>query len=160
MKLLCLGVFLGGVDAISASFLDAIGRPDLSAKLSIVELLVYIPILYLFLLKFGVSGAATAWAIRMGLDYAIRSILCLHFYLPLRKTFAKGFFAIAAGATALCIALIPMPASFAVATACLLITSFYGFMWFFCFNPTERDFIHVGLTRIYKRCRNLSLSDM
>jgi O-antigen/teichoic acid export membrane protein len=64
LKLLAIGVFVGGVAPIPDAFLKAAGRPDLITKYRLVEFLLYLPILWLLVANFGIAGAASAWLAR------------------------------------------------------------------------------------------------
>jgi O-antigen/teichoic acid export membrane protein/2-polyprenyl-3-methyl-5-hydroxy-6-metoxy-1,4-benzoquinol methylase len=55
--------------------LQAVGRPDLTAKLHMVELLPYATILYVFTMQFGIAGTAAAWFIRMFFDTIFLNLL-------------------------------------------------------------------------------------
>jgi O-antigen/teichoic acid export membrane protein len=52
-------------------FLQGIGRPDITAKSHVIELPVYLLILWLLMTRWGVIGVALAWSFRMILDLAI-----------------------------------------------------------------------------------------
>ncbi|MBB2155726.1 flippase [Gluconacetobacter diazotrophicus] len=138
MKLLCLGVFISGIDSVSAGFLDGIGRPDASAKLSIGELLIYTPILLLFLTSFGVVGAAFAWALRTTIDFIIRTAMSIYLYRPLSGAIGRILPAALCGSASLCIALFDMPRPVAIMVAALLLGAFYGILWFACLDISER----------------------
>ncbi|MCQ9156503.1 flippase [Acidomonas methanolica] len=81
-SLLCCGVLLSGLDSLAAGLLDAIGRPDLNAKFSMVELVIYLPLLALQLHLFGLVGAATAWVLRCTLDCVLRMEIAGRCYTP------------------------------------------------------------------------------
>lgn len=64
-QILAIGIFINGFGHISASLIQAVGRPDLTAKLHVAELLLYCPYLWWLIQNFGVNGAAIAWVIRV-----------------------------------------------------------------------------------------------
>lgn len=68
LQLLTVGVFLNSLAQISFVFVQGTGRPDLTAKLHISELLVYLPTALWLIHRYGVSGAAIAWVARVLLD--------------------------------------------------------------------------------------------
>ena len=53
---------------IPSGFINALGRPDLVAKLNLAELAVHLPLAWILISRFGVTGAALAWTIRVMLD--------------------------------------------------------------------------------------------
>ena len=72
MQWLAVAVVLTAADAVVSGFIDSIGRPDVNAKFSLVELCLYVPILVGLMSLFGIKGAAVAWTVRIGIDFAVR----------------------------------------------------------------------------------------
>ena len=56
--------------------IQAKGKSDITAKLHMLELPIYVVLLIVFIKNFGVAGAAIAWLIRVIIDYVL-----LSFYL-------------------------------------------------------------------------------
>lgn len=80
-QLLFVGVFINCFGHISQCLIQSYGRPDISAKLQIIELILYIPYLVAFTSYAGAEGAAAAWTLRMSIStvlLAILSQLCLN----------------------------------------------------------------------------------
>jgi O-antigen/teichoic acid export membrane protein len=67
-RLLAVGVLVNSVGLISQSLVQALGRPDLTAKLHVLELVAYVPYLSWLVGHFGVEGAAVAWLIRVAIS--------------------------------------------------------------------------------------------
>lgn len=70
LRLLALGVMANALAHVPLVFLYASGRPDIPAKLHLVELLLHIPLTLLLIRNFGITGAAAAWSIRVTIDSA------------------------------------------------------------------------------------------
>ncbi|MBT2334945.1 oligosaccharide flippase family protein [Variovorax paradoxus] len=70
-QILCLGVFANAIGSMFYALLHAKGRADLTAKLHIVELPLFLVALFLLLHRYGVEGAAWAWVGRMVFDALI-----------------------------------------------------------------------------------------
>jgi len=68
VRILAFGVLMNSLAHIPSSFIVAMGRPDVNAKFHMVELLIHLPIAYLLIHRFGVTGAAIAWTIRVTFD--------------------------------------------------------------------------------------------
>ena len=68
LELLAVGVMINGLALVPYSLLQALGRPDICAKFHLVELVLYVPMLLLFLRWWGITGAAAAWTLRVTLD--------------------------------------------------------------------------------------------
>ncbi|WP_232062225.1 oligosaccharide flippase family protein [Variovorax sp. PBS-H4] len=69
-QILCLGVFANAIGSMFYALLHARGRPDISARLHLIELPLFICALLLLVDRYGVVGAAWAWVGRMLLDAA------------------------------------------------------------------------------------------
>lgn len=65
---LAAGVVVNGLAKVAAMFNQAIGRPDVVARLHLAELPVYLVVLWLLVGRFGLTGAAAAWVIRAAGD--------------------------------------------------------------------------------------------
>ena len=53
------------------TYLQAVGRPDLTAKAHLVELPVHTLLASLFVWQFGMTGAALAWTVRVTVDVVL-----------------------------------------------------------------------------------------
>ena len=65
---LAVGVLANGLALVPFSFVQGIGRPDLTAKLHLVELPIYLVMLLWLIRADGIEGAAIAWTTRSVLD--------------------------------------------------------------------------------------------
>jgi O-antigen/teichoic acid export membrane protein len=65
---LLVAIFINGVAQVPFAHLQAEGRPDLTAKLHLIELPFYAALLFLVALKFGIVGVAVAWCVRVVAD--------------------------------------------------------------------------------------------
>jgi O-antigen/teichoic acid export membrane protein len=68
---LSVGVLFNSMAAIPFTSLQAVGRPDVAAKIHMAELPVYIGMLIGFTLYFGITGVAIAWMARNFVDLLI-----------------------------------------------------------------------------------------
>ena len=68
LQLLSLGVFMNALAQIPFTSLHAGARPDAPALLHLVELPLYLALLWWALPAFGLVGAATVWTARAGFD--------------------------------------------------------------------------------------------
>jgi O-antigen/teichoic acid export membrane protein len=71
LRVLALGVFFSALAHILVSLLQGVGRPDLVARVHVVELAIYAPVLWWLIAGWGVVGAAVAWTVRAALDLAL-----------------------------------------------------------------------------------------
>jgi O-antigen/teichoic acid export membrane protein len=71
LRWIALGVFINSLGQIPYAFLQGAGRPDITAKLHLLELLFYLPTVWLLIVAYGIEGAAVAWAARAVVDSLI-----------------------------------------------------------------------------------------
>lgn len=74
-QVLCLGVFANAIGSMYFALIHARGRADLTAKIHLLELPLFIFSLIFLLHQFGLVGAACAWVGRMVFD-AIALVWC------------------------------------------------------------------------------------
>ncbi|MCK4858841.1 MAG: flippase, partial [candidate division Zixibacteria bacterium] len=68
LQVLAVGVMINSVAQVSFALVQGFGRPDLTAKLHLIELPLYLTILWLLVRNYGITGAAFAWTARVTLD--------------------------------------------------------------------------------------------
>jgi len=78
LQWLAAGFYLNAIAMIAYTYVQYIGRPDLTAKFHLIELPIYITILWVCLQHFGIVGAAIAWVARAGIDMILLLIAALH----------------------------------------------------------------------------------
>lgn len=66
--ILPVGVFFNAIAVMYYVFIQANGRMDLTAKIHILEVPLYLILLFILIENFGIVGAAIAWVIRAGGD--------------------------------------------------------------------------------------------
>ena len=68
VAILSLGVLLNGIALVPYSVVQAAGHASITAKIHTVELLFYIPALFVSLHLFGLVGASFTWLVRVAVD--------------------------------------------------------------------------------------------
>jgi O-antigen/teichoic acid export membrane protein len=68
LRWLAAGIFISSLAQLPWGLIQAAGRPDLTAKIHVLELLVYLPALWLMVSRYGIQGAAVTWTARVALD--------------------------------------------------------------------------------------------
>jgi len=69
-QILALGAFIHGVAQVPSTLLHAAGRPDLTAKLQLLEIPLYAAILFPMIRVYGIEGAAAAFVLRGSVECA------------------------------------------------------------------------------------------
>ena len=67
-RVLLFGVWINAIAYIPYSHLQSQGRADLVAKYHAIEIIPFVAILYFFVIKYGLIGAAAAWSLRVTID--------------------------------------------------------------------------------------------
>ncbi|WP_424812388.1 flippase [Roseococcus sp. YIM B11640] len=86
LRILAAGIFFSCIAFAPNTLLDAIGRPDATARLILVQVVIFLPLSALLLHLFGIEGAAIAWAARAVFDAAGKFWLAGRLYEPARAT--------------------------------------------------------------------------
>jgi len=73
MQVLALGVFCNGVAYLPFGCIQGIGRPDITAKLHVIEVILYMPCVFILIKYYGIVGAAIAWSLRACVDAVLLS---------------------------------------------------------------------------------------
>ncbi|PTB20217.1 flippase [Trinickia symbiotica] len=71
LQLLAVGLLANNLAKVPSNLIQANGRSDITAKLHLLELPVYIACLFWMLRHAGIDGAAAVWAFRMLLDLVL-----------------------------------------------------------------------------------------
>jgi len=140
LRWLAAGIFANCLAQLPYVLLQSAGRPDIPAKLQLVELPIYVVGLVFLVKAFGVRGAAIAWAMRLIVE-AFLLFLLAHQLLPHRPGFLLRLSTAVAGGY-IAIYTVTFPEGVVMRTG-LLISSvlLFGFVsWRLGLNASERLF--------------------
>ena len=92
LQLLSAGVLINSIAYIPFTFLEGIGRPDITAKLQIIEFPLYFFSMWVAIKHYGINGAAFVWLLRMLIDGVIlfllaKRIIATHFEFHFKTYF-------------------------------------------------------------------------
>ena len=68
LQILAVGVLINSLAYVPSALLSGAGRPDIPAKIHLLELPVYVGIAWVLINQHGIGGAAGAWTLRVALD--------------------------------------------------------------------------------------------
>jgi O-antigen/teichoic acid export membrane protein len=71
LQLLAVGAFVNYLEYIPLNLLKGVGRPDIVAKLHLAELPIYLVLVWLATLTWGLVGTAAIWSARIAVDGVI-----------------------------------------------------------------------------------------
>lgn len=86
LQLLAVGVYLNSVAHVPFALIQAFGRPDLTAKLHVLELPFYGVLLAWLLGAVGITGVAVAWLVRVAVDTALLLVIAYRIFPSLAST--------------------------------------------------------------------------
>jgi O-antigen/teichoic acid export membrane protein len=89
-QILAIGVFVNSFGRVPFVFIQAAGRPDIPARLYLLELPLYLLALWYMLARWGVEGAAIAWVARIVLDNILLLAGCARIVPQLRPAMWRG----------------------------------------------------------------------
>lgn len=112
---LAVGLLVNGLAKVPSAMIQAVGRPDLTAKLHLVELPVFVGVLAAMVWQWGVVGAAVAWLVRASADGAALYWVACRRVPAARRLAARAGWVAAAGAFGVAVLqLLPTPAERAI----------------------------------------------
>ncbi|MCA3274073.1 MAG: flippase [Roseomonas sp.] len=107
LRILAFGIFFSCLSFIPGVLLEAIGRPDVTAKFSLLLGVIFLPLSIVLLLWIGIEGAALAWAARCLVDCLGRCWLAARLYPAVRDTMRELLWPIAPATLGLAV-LVPL----------------------------------------------------
>ncbi len=128
LRILGVGIFFSCVAFVPGTFLDAIGRPEVTATFSLVQAAIFVPLGALLLVLIGIEGAAIAWALRAAADCAGRFLLVGRFYPPAADA-GRALLPLVAAAGAGLALMVPHPGlfvTFALGAATFAVVAWIG----------------------------------
>jgi O-antigen/teichoic acid export membrane protein len=81
LQWLAIGMFVNAVAQAPFAVVQGIGRPDITAKLHLAELPLYLAGMWWLAHRFGIAGVAAAWTARATLD-ALGLLVAAHRFVP------------------------------------------------------------------------------
>lgn len=153
LRWIALGVLANSVAQIPFAALQAVGRPDVTAKLHLIELPIYVALLVWLTRILGVQGVAIAWTARVTIDCVALLGLTAAKIPALRPAVVRplGFFACAValvGALALAGEMVG-----SLLTACAVLAVFVSLAWRWGLGAAERELARQLLRAPYHGVR-------
>jgi len=138
LQWLAVGVFINSLAQIPYALVQGAGRPDITAKLHMIELPCYLITAWWLIKVFGIEGAAIAWVMRMSVDKLLLFIIAGRMLKIDRSTSLRMGYTFGVALLALSLAIFPN--SFFMKGSFLLLTLsvFALASWFLILAPEER----------------------
>ncbi|MEC5398149.1 flippase [Uliginosibacterium sp. H1] len=136
---LAVGVFVNCLGHVAFALVQAAGRPDVTAKLHLIELPMYLALLAWLLPRNGIVGAAQAWAIRALVDTSLLFLLAQR-YVGRGRALRNFVLAMLFSLSAFGLAVLPDHAYARGAMVCVLLLVFGALAWRVLLAPADRSF--------------------
>lgn len=114
LRILSIGILFSCLAYAPNALLEAIGRPDITARFVLAQAAIFLPLSALFLWAGGIEGAAIAWCLRVAADAWGKLYFAARLYAPARAA-ARGLVPPMLGAGAVLVALAVAPGWTAIA---------------------------------------------
>jgi O-antigen/teichoic acid export membrane protein len=138
-QLLCIGAAVNCLAYLPLTLLHARGRADLSAKMHLAELPVYLGLLWILIDAWGIQGAALAWLLRCTADCAALFVLAYRCFGPASRVFSAPQIATIgfalAGLAGACAPFSPVQKAF---YSIVTLGAFSLLVWLVLLNDAER----------------------
>jgi len=134
---LIAGVFANSLGQVAFAFIQARGRPDLTAKLHLIELPIYLLGLWYVLPRFGIEGVAAVWTLRMLVDAAAMFEVARRLGAGPSLRVSDAVFLVAAIA-AFCVAAWPSAPVWRAVSALVMLSVFGVAAWRVLLERTDR----------------------
>ena len=137
------------------SFLQGLGRPDITAKFHLAELPFYIGLMWILVNNIGIAGAAIAWTLRVGLDALLLfgvswKLHRMSLRVLLENGLAQGIGALSVLTVAALLMMKLLAGAFLaqVAVTAVLVALFAVVAWLYAFDKTDRAHIRSAITQL------------
>jgi O-antigen/teichoic acid export membrane protein len=151
LQWLAVGVFLNSLAQAPFVVLQSTGRPDLTARLHLAELPIYLAALWWLTDRYGLVGVAMAWSVRAAVDTTALFLLAAR-HLPTTASQTRTMLFIALGVSVVLGAGMRLDTE-PLAKAGYLLATLIGFVvfgWMLLVRPLERETL-LGWTRARAR---------
>lgn len=152
LRLLAVGVLFNSLAYIPYAFIEGIGRPDITAKIQLVELPIFLVAIYYMTISKGIYGVALVWMIRMIIDSIILFFVAGRLklaYIDLNIILKSSIFLllIIITVSTMYIEIILLKGVLVF----LVITSFLFITWKYLIRNEEKEFLTSKLELFFKK---------
>jgi O-antigen/teichoic acid export membrane protein len=148
LQWMAIGAFIYSLGEVPSCLIQGVGRPDLTAKLHLIELPLYLFGLWWLIGSHGILGAAIAWVLRMGLDTILVFGMAQRLLQGRESKIGRKLATIGLSLLALWIAMMPAGLAMKGFVLLLFLLTYALVGWFLILHPEERAFIEHRLKTI------------
>ena len=145
LQLLAIGVFLNSLANVPFGLVQSAGRPDLTAKLHVIELPFYLLVLWWLLNTYGIVGVALAWLLRVAVDTAVLFVMANRLVSTVSGLTLRMFYVTGIALMTLVLGAVIPDLTIKWIFLLLILTFFAVISWFYILSTIERDKICICL---------------
>ena len=141
LQWLAIGALINCFSYFPFAVLHAAGRPDLTARLHLIETPIYMIIAWILIVRYGIEGAAIAWLIRATFDTVILFYMA---GLILKITYPKSQILLITSTIGVLLyvsMLLPEDPLFKLGFLAIVLVLLFIFSWRVFLNSDEKDFL-------------------
>jgi O-antigen/teichoic acid export membrane protein len=151
LQILAFGLLINSLAIIPYVFIQASNRPDITARFHLVELPLYLAMLWGLLRTLGITGAAAAWTLRVTLDALLLFGYTRRLLQPERAAVYRwGIISCILFGDYLLVVLISSLPLRIIGLISVLVINAWG-CWQYVLSPAERSAAKAGLRRWWKK---------
>ena len=147
MQLISIGTLIIGIATVPFAFLQGIGRPDLTAKLHIVEVIFYVPCAWWLISKYAALGAAITWVLHAVAEALVLVIVSSRYLHDGRAYLSRQALCFATSIGLLAFGMLSVSEVTRVVAFLVIAVGFILFSWVKIFGQEEKDFV-LGVIRV------------
>ncbi|HEY6351151.1 MAG TPA: flippase [Candidatus Angelobacter sp.] len=144
LRWLAAGVLVNSLAHAPFALVQGAGRPDLTAKLHLIELPLYLTTVWVLTKKMGIEGTAIACTARLVLDTVLICFLLDRMLPAAGRIMVKIGAALTVGLLLLCLGTLPMSPATKACFVAIVLAGFALVGWFLLLSPAERIFLRRG----------------
>jgi O-antigen/teichoic acid export membrane protein len=149
LQWLAAGVLINSMAQVPFAFIQGAGRPDLTAKLHLLELPLYLVVLWLFMQQWGIVGAAAAWTLRAGIDAVALFMMSGLLERDLNRALKQDALTFTLALVVLALGSGPEGGAARIAFAAVIMALFVILAWHYLLSGAERAFVYRKLPRLF-----------
>ena len=141
LQWLTVGVLINSVAQVPFALIQSAGRADLTAKLHLIQLPIYLVALWFVLRTQGIAGAAVVWAGRIAVDAVMIFLVARQMFPENDKTRRPAMLLVLMAASLLFTGAMLMDIAVKVVFTLVVSTLFAAIAWRFVLNADERGYL-------------------
>lgn len=145
LQWLAIGVLVNSMAQVAFTLVQGAGRPDVTAKLHLIELPLYLLGVWWLTRTHGIEGTAMAWMGRVVLDTVFLLAFTPHLLPPTRPAVRQMALTLCAALGALAVAVLAGSVTAKALVFLLVLVSFVLAAWFLILTPEERTRMQDGI---------------